>query len=87
MGVSFGVGGPSQMGQHNMNDVGRKPELSKSLAQQVKKVNCSHIDVPENVLEPVFFYQCQKVHIKEVHILCYLIIHTLFPELKRERSR
>lgn len=49
MGVSFGVGGPSQMGQHNMNDVGRKPELSKSLAQQVKKVNCSHIDVPENV--------------------------------------
>lgn len=49
MGVSFGVGGQSQMGQHNMNDVGRKPELSKSLAQQVKKVNCSHIDVPENV--------------------------------------
>lgn len=30
VGVSFGVGGPSQMGQHNMNDVGRKPELSKS---------------------------------------------------------
>lgn len=47
VGVSFGVGGPSQMGQHNMNDVGRKPELSKNLTQQAKKVNCSHVDVPE----------------------------------------
>lgn len=86
MGVSFGVGGPSQMGQHNMNDVGRKPELSKSLAQQVKKVNCSYIYVPENVFRTSLLSMC-KVHIKEVHILCYLIIHTLFPELKRERSR
>lgn len=33
VGVSFGVGGLSQMGQYNMNDVGRKLEFSKSLVQ------------------------------------------------------